>query len=49
MPILERKIEINVPVTRIWEVLSNVEHIPKSNFSITELNLQKSKKFLRFK
>lgn len=37
MPILERKIEINAPVTRIWEVLSDIEHFPKWNFSITEL------------
>jgi len=37
MPILERKIEINSSSKKVWEVLSDIEHMPKWNIAIKEI------------
>ncbi|MFX0004556.1 MAG: SRPBCC family protein [Candidatus Hodarchaeota archaeon] len=37
MPRIERKIEINAPTKRIWEVVSDTEHIRKWSVSIKEI------------
>jgi len=37
MPIVERKIEINAPIKRVWQVLNDVELNPKWNIAIKEV------------
>ncbi|MDX1798419.1 MAG: hypothetical protein R3255_07205 [Candidatus Lokiarchaeia archaeon] len=37
MPKLERNIEINASSKNIWDVLSDIEHIPKWNIAIKEI------------
>ena len=37
MPKIERKIEINASSKKVWEVLSDIENIPKWSISIKEI------------
>ncbi|MFX0020782.1 MAG: SRPBCC family protein [Candidatus Hermodarchaeota archaeon] len=45
MPKIERNIEINASSKKVWEVLTDLEHFPKWNISIKEINELESNKY----
>ncbi|MFW9818208.1 MAG: hypothetical protein ACFFE5_01265 [Candidatus Thorarchaeota archaeon] len=45
MPKIERNIEIIAPSKKIWEILSDIEHIPKWNIAIKEIKELKPYKY----